>query len=242
MSPTINNRLSGTTSVSSSGSLFARQFPNDDTETTDDNNKSHYQTYYFVFFALLFCIALLCVYFVWKKRRNALTVRNGFSGAGYQRDVQEWDTVRYRRRYWNTNSRNAEASREEGLNEHGEAPPPYVPKDDENTGRILWTGTSETSRAGHPKADSIERPGGFEATGLRAKRTAKWFALDAVMQCRPSATQRKTAHAFSHYFHLGIWAFSRSNKGSGIRFTAHSWMQSITLIRFMIPNFHSDST
>jgi hypothetical protein len=134
MSPTINNRLSGTTSVSSSGSLFARQFPNDDTETTDDNNKSHYQTYYFVFFALLFCIALLCVYFVWKKRRNALTVRNGFSGAGYQRDVQEWDTVRYRRRYWNTNSRNAEASREEGLNEHGEAPPPYVPKDDENTG------------------------------------------------------------------------------------------------------------
>jgi hypothetical protein len=134
MSPRINNLLSGTTSMSSSGSLAARQLPDEYTDTTDDSSKSHYQTYYFVFFALLFCIALLCIYFVWKKRRNALTFRNGFSGAGYQRDVQEWDTVRYRRRYWNTNARNAEVSREEGLNEHGEAPPPYVPKDDENTG------------------------------------------------------------------------------------------------------------
>jgi hypothetical protein len=134
MSPITYNPLSGTTVVSSSGSLAARQLPDDDTETADGNDKGRYTTYYFVFFALLFCIALLCVYFVWKKRRNALTVRDGFSGAGYQRDVQEWDTVRYRRRYWNTNNRNAEVSREEGLNEHGEAPPPYVPKDDENTG------------------------------------------------------------------------------------------------------------
>jgi len=136
MSPMTNYHLFGTTSESSPGLLVARQFPSEETEseTTDNNNGSHYTTYYFVFFALLFCIALLCVYFVWKKRRNALTVRNGFTGAGHQRSVQEWDTVRYRRRYWNTNVRNAEVSREEGLNEHGEAPPPYVPKDDENTG------------------------------------------------------------------------------------------------------------
>jgi hypothetical protein len=131
-----SNPHSATSSLSSSGSLTARQnepLPSDDTETTDNTGRGQYTTYYFVFFALLFCIALLCVYFVWKKRRNALTVRNGFSGAGYQRGVQEWHTVRYRRRYWNTNPRNAEVSREEGLNEHGEAPPPYVPKDDENT-------------------------------------------------------------------------------------------------------------
>jgi hypothetical protein len=131
-----NNPPSTTSSLSSSGSLTARQsdpLPSDDTESTDGNRRGSYTTYYFVFFALLFCIALLCVYFVWKKRRNALTVRNGFSGAGYQRNVQEWDTVRYRRRYWNTNFRNTEVTREEGLNEHGEAPPPYVPKDDENT-------------------------------------------------------------------------------------------------------------
>jgi len=131
-----NNPLYATTIGSPSGSLVARQsepLPSDESETTDDNRGPRYTTYYFVFFALLFCIALLCVYFVWRRRRNALTVRNGFSGVGYQRNVQEWDTVRYRRRYWNTNFRNAEVSREEGLNEHGEAPPPYVPKDDENT-------------------------------------------------------------------------------------------------------------
>ena len=133
----MNNPASATSSESSSGSLTARQnepSSSDDPETADGSGRGSYTTYYFVFFALLFCIALLCVYFVWKKRRNALTVRNGFTGAGYHRDVQEWDTVRYRRRYWNTNFRNTEVSREEGLNEHGEAPPPYVPKHDENTG------------------------------------------------------------------------------------------------------------
>jgi hypothetical protein len=136
MSP-INDPFVGTTSVSSSGSLVARQSepsPSNEIDTQDDTDRTHYMTYYFVFFALLFCIAILCVYFVLRRRRNALAVRNGLRGAGYQRDVQEWDTVRYRRRYWNTNFRNAEVTREEGLNEHGEAPPPYVPKNDENTG------------------------------------------------------------------------------------------------------------
>ena len=132
----INHLLSASTSQSPSGSLVARQSepsPSDESETSNDNGRS-YTTYYFVFFALLFCIALLCVYFVWRRRRNALTVRHGFRPGSYQRNVQDWDTVRYRRRYWNTNFRNAGVSREEGLNEHGEAPPPYVPKDDENTG------------------------------------------------------------------------------------------------------------
>lgn len=92
------------------------------------------QTYYFIFFALLICIAILCIYFVWRKRRNALRINNNFRPGGYPRDVREWDTVRYRRRYWNTNFRNDQPSREEGLNENGEAPPPYMPKDDEETG------------------------------------------------------------------------------------------------------------
>lgn len=102
---------------------------------SDDTGPTHnMSTYYFVFFAILICIAILCVYFVWRKRRNALMVRPGLRGSGYRRDVQEWDSVRYRRRYWNTNSRSGQVSREEGLNENGEAPPPYMPKDDEETG------------------------------------------------------------------------------------------------------------
>lgn len=42
--------------------------------------------------------------------------------------------MRYRRRYWNGGlRRDPQASREEGLDENGEAPPPYMPKDDRAT-------------------------------------------------------------------------------------------------------------
>jgi hypothetical protein len=134
---TLDEILSDDTNAQSLGLLVARQggssYPSDsdDADTGGGHNMS---TYYFVFFALLICIAVLCVYFVWKKRRNALRVYSNPHGPGYNRDVREWDTARHRHRYWNTQHRNEQASREEGLNEDGEAPPPYMPKDDEETG------------------------------------------------------------------------------------------------------------
>lgn len=124
-------------SVPSHGMLFTRQSGsnfNDDSETEDTGNGRNMSVYYFVFFALLVCIAVLCVYFVWRKRRNALMIRPTTRGEGYHQDVREWDTMRYRRRYWNTGYRNEQPSREEGLNENGEAPPPYMPKEDEEMG------------------------------------------------------------------------------------------------------------
>lgn len=124
-------------SAPSHGLLVARQSGsniNDDGETEDSGNGRNMSVYYFVFFALLVCIAVLCVYFVWRKRRNALMIRPSPRGDGYHRDVREWDTMRYRRNYWNTGSRNEQPSREEGLNENGEAPPPYMPKEDEEMG------------------------------------------------------------------------------------------------------------
>ena len=48
--------------------------------------------------------------------------------------VHAFDPARARRRYWQGRWRSAEVSREEGLNEHGEAPPPYIPKPDEEHG------------------------------------------------------------------------------------------------------------
>jgi len=124
------------TNVPSHGLLVARQSGsyNGDTDTDDTGTGRNMSTYYFVFFALLICIAVLCVYFVWRRRRNALMIRPNPGGEGYHRDVREWDTMRYRRRYWNTNFRNEQPSREEGLNENGEAPPPYMPKEDEEMG------------------------------------------------------------------------------------------------------------
>jgi hypothetical protein len=119
------------------GLLVARQggsSSDGDYDPGDTGNGRNMSVYYFVFFALLICIAVLCIYFVWRRRRNALMIRPNPRGEVYHRDVREWDTTRYRRRYWNTGFRNEQPSREEGLNENGEAPPPYMPKEDEEMG------------------------------------------------------------------------------------------------------------
>jgi hypothetical protein len=128
--------MSADTSAPSHGLLVARQSgsdPNGYNDNQDTGNGGNMSVYYFVFFALLICIAVLCIYFVWRRRRNALMIRPSPHGQAYHRDVREWDTMRHRRHYWSTTSRNEQASREEGLNENGEAPPPYMPKDDEET-------------------------------------------------------------------------------------------------------------
>ena len=124
------------TSAASHGLLVARQSGsnfNGDNDTEDTGSGRSMSVYYFVFFALLICIAVLCVYFVWRRRRNALMMHPNTRGEGYHRDVRQWDTTRHRRHYW-TNSRHEQPSREEGLNENGEAPPPYMPKEDEEMG------------------------------------------------------------------------------------------------------------
>ncbi|KAM0718689.1 hypothetical protein Q7P37_005760 [Cladosporium fusiforme] len=124
-----------TTTSSTPGLLVARQTTDSAGSGSSDNEDSSPAmiNYYFVFFALLLCIAGLCAYFVWRRRRKALMIYNNQAQAPYARDPREWDTARHRRRYWNTNFRNAPVSREEGLNENGEAPPPYMPKDDQET-------------------------------------------------------------------------------------------------------------
>lgn len=124
-------------SVPPHGLLVARQggsSSDGDYDPGDTGNGHNMSVYYFVFFALLVCIAVLCIYFVWRRRRSALMIRPHTRGEGYHRDVREWDTMRYRRRYWNTGFRNEQPSRQEGLNENGEAPPPYMPKEDEEQG------------------------------------------------------------------------------------------------------------
>ena len=149
--------MSTDTNAPSHGLLVARQTgsdPNGYNDADDTGNGHSMAVYYFVFFALLICIAVLCIYFVWRRRRNALRINPNPRGEGYHRDVREWDTMRYRRRYWNTNFRHEQASREEGLNENGEAPPPYMPKEDEETGN-----TGPHANGQHAQADRTPVPG-----------------------------------------------------------------------------------
>lgn len=119
------------------------QFPSTPTDNAngsqddDGNNDNHGMgglvNYYFVFFALLMCIVALGTFLCWRrKRKMGLMVRNGRESA-LERDLDAWDPARSRRRYWQGGWRSNEEQHVEGLNEHGEAPPPYMPKarDDE---------------------------------------------------------------------------------------------------------------
>lgn len=92
--------------------------------------------YYLVFLALVACLAALAAIMVWRRKKR-LAAMYGRGGA-LQQDVNAWDSTRPRRRYWQGRWHSTETSREEGLNEHGEAPPPYMPKGrDEQDGQTM---------------------------------------------------------------------------------------------------------
>lgn len=103
------------------------------TDDAHDSNQGKSDTvglvnYYFVFLALIVCFAGLAAFFMYKrKKKYGMIIRQSREGA-LQRDLNTWDPIRARRRYWQGRWRSTDYSQEEGLNEFGEAPPPYVPK------------------------------------------------------------------------------------------------------------------
>lgn len=89
--------------------------------------------YYFVFLALFVIITGLGAFMMYRRKKRAMLMyRHGQSNA-LQQDVHQWDPTRARRRHWqgrwlSTDETHDDRERNEGLNEHGEAPPPYMPK------------------------------------------------------------------------------------------------------------------
>ncbi|CAK3749516.1 hypothetical protein AC579_7818 [Lecanosticta acicola] len=109
--------------------------------STDDASHNHKQNtgdlvqYYFVFLALIICVAGLAAFLMWRRRRKMGAIVRASREDALERDLNGWDSVRARRRYWQGRWRSVDGSREEGLNEHGEAPPPYVPKTSDEEGQ-----------------------------------------------------------------------------------------------------------
>lgn len=123
---------SSTSSTATSSASSAPSNTNDnstDDRNTDTGGLVHY---YFVFLALIVILAFLGSYLIYRRKRKAASTaiiyHHGQHGA-LQQDFGVWDPSRARRRYWQGRWRSTEEThRDEGLNENGEAPPPYMPK------------------------------------------------------------------------------------------------------------------
>ncbi|KAF1989580.1 hypothetical protein K402DRAFT_390543 [Aulographum hederae CBS 113979] len=109
-----------------------------DADNVDDttNPNAYLINYYFVFLvaAIIFAIGAGYLYYRRRKARKALLRRT--SRDALSRDIQGWSSARPRRwirdiREWDQ-ERNE--PRQDGLNELGEAPPPYVPNDNSADG------------------------------------------------------------------------------------------------------------
>lgn len=95
-------------------------------ENNDDskNPPSGMASYYFVFLMLSLCVIGIVVFLNLRRRRKRrLQLLYGRGGPSQQ----DYATAGGRR-FWPRGWGSANVSREEGLNEHGEAPPPYMPK------------------------------------------------------------------------------------------------------------------
>lgn len=108
----------------------------------DGFNNGGLVNYYFVFIALILFAAALSLFLLLRRRKRRMAryrtapIRRPSQLQPYGVDFNElqqnrsgWDNWSpERRRYWPRFSREAEVAREEGLDEHGQAPPPYRPK------------------------------------------------------------------------------------------------------------------
>lgn len=84
--------------------------------------------YYFVFIAVIVAFLAVILWLFWRRRKMQRSRARDSREDALARDVTEWAPGRGRRRWVNGHWGDAAESREEGLNEAGEAPPPYMPK------------------------------------------------------------------------------------------------------------------
>lgn len=114
-----------------------------------DDRKTRLLNYYFVFlafFALLLCAG---VYLLHRRKRQIKSrLRNSGQNA-LARDLDGWvGTARWVHGSWRGGAGGGLSRREEGLNEHGEAPPPYQPLADATTAGNTDAEGSEALRPG----------------------------------------------------------------------------------------------
>lgn len=120
----------------------------DDSSSDGLTYRNSYETYYYgAIGALLIIGALIGAYIWWRKSQQLRIARYGQQTQVLASSMPGWDPNRPRRRYWQGRWREDGPGLEEGLNEQGEAPPPYMHKPPESQGSSTTTTPSTTIAA-----------------------------------------------------------------------------------------------
>lgn len=142
-SPPLTELTASATSTSSSGNDMPSatdSAPGGSNDSTGKSDSDGLVDYYSIIIVLVLCVVGLGAFVVFRNKRRAIAQhRNGRQDALAQ-DLTTWYPLRSGRRYWQGRWRPAEVSREEGLNEEGEAPPPYMPKTPDEEARAGESG------------------------------------------------------------------------------------------------------
>ncbi|KAF2276729.1 uncharacterized protein EI97DRAFT_376613 [Westerdykella ornata] len=133
-SPTKNVTTSSTASRTTPGSSPPLFPPAGDISSTIDPEKARKESVFNYYFLILAAFGVLVAVGLWWIRRRRLRRKEEMRLSGQDalaRDLDGWVTTRrWLHGAWRYNQTTTFVRREEGLNEHGEAPPPYQPSDE----------------------------------------------------------------------------------------------------------------
>ncbi|KAF2726226.1 hypothetical protein K431DRAFT_299322 [Polychaeton citri CBS 116435] len=148
--PPYNSPASRSTGTSTSTSTITNIGGSDGDDSQTHDRSDTVINYYFIFLALILCFVGLAAFFILKRRRKAMMRSSHSRQDALARDIYGWGSTDGAasswggQRYWPGGRwRSVERpERDEGLNEHGEAPPPYIPKREEESGGAGASGES----------------------------------------------------------------------------------------------------
>ncbi|KAL5399416.1 hypothetical protein PMIN06_001409 [Paraphaeosphaeria minitans] len=137
--------------------------------------------YYWLILAIFGVVVALFLWWINRRRikrkeRMRLSGRNALA-----RDMEGWvNTRRWYHGAWRPNETRAFTGREEGLNEHGEAPPPYRPKSDVTVTQDPATGLSLPLRTlSRQQVDAGRPPEYHETLNRHSDDAARPAAADS---------------------------------------------------------------
>lgn len=129
-SPAPNSTLSSSTSTKTNDDT-PQLFPGATSSNPEEERSESVFNYYFLFLAVFGVLIAVLLWWLHRRRKRRKEQMRLSGQHALARDLDGWiNTRRWFHGTWRHNQTAAFVRREEGLNEHGEAPPPYQAKSD----------------------------------------------------------------------------------------------------------------